>query len=112
VKRDAKDLAGAISDATRRRSPYDAAFEPSRRSLGMAGEDGSHRVEMLLRTLMAWPRDEPRTIAAQLLNEASDVEHRETFDGRLVAWLNSVNVGGIPGSPIETNDVSLPEQEI
>jgi hypothetical protein len=23
--------------------------------------------------------------------------------------LNSVNVGGIPGSPIETNDVSLPE---
>jgi len=40
---------------------------------------------MLLRTLMAWPRDEPRTIAAQLLNEASDVERRETFDGRLVA---------------------------
>jgi hypothetical protein len=36
-------LAGAISDATRRRSPCDAAFEPSRRSPGTAGEDGCHR---------------------------------------------------------------------
>jgi hypothetical protein len=36
-------LAGAISDATRCRSPCDAAFEPSRRSPGTAGEDGCHR---------------------------------------------------------------------
>jgi hypothetical protein len=36
-------LAGAISDATRCRSPCDGAFEPSRRSPGTAGEDGCHR---------------------------------------------------------------------
>jgi transposase len=75
-----RDLVGAFSGSAWRRSPCDAAFEPSRGSRKTDVID----VEMLLRTLMAWLRAEPRVCSMVPIPTETDEEarraHRERED--------------------------------
>src|SRR3984893_15392481 len=95
MRRVATDLVGAFSGSAWRRSPCDAAFEPSRGSSGAAGEDGCHRRRDAV--ALAWLRGEPRVCSMVPIPTETDEEarraHREREDltSERLSILNKIN---------------------